>query len=66
MPLKIISVIPTPRTAPMRSGGSTKFGGAPLGLGIRGIFDKSILGGRVAAIVKSCPGVYQSFGISTK
>jgi hypothetical protein len=54
MPLKIIIVIPTPRTAPIRSGGSTKFGGAPLGFSIRGMVDRSMPGGRAAVIVDLC------------
>lgn len=42
----IINAIPIPKNAGVRDGGSTKFGGAPLGLGASGIVERSVPGGR--------------------
>ena len=47
-----IKVIPTAEIKCAREGGSTKFGGSPLGLSAIGILDGSILGGKecIAAV----------------
>jgi hypothetical protein len=46
IPLITISEMLEPSTALYNEGGFRKFGGAPLGLGISGILDGSITGGR--------------------
>ena len=52
--LMTIKVIPTADMTCAREGGSTKFGGSPLGFDSRGLFEGSMLGGKncIAAICK--------------
>ncbi len=54
IPLIIIKVTPTPRTAGAREGGVMKLGGSPFGLGARGTVDGSMPGGRdaIAAVLQ--------------
>jgi hypothetical protein len=56
MPAIMARVIPTPCTVPMRFGGLMKFGGLPLGLGARGIVERSVPGGIARDIFLVLPG----------